>query len=382
MLKEFDLTQDPFPIVPDGPVYNWAGHEELKEELEDLVKSARDRDIGMTEFAVVYGDYGAGKSHALRFLRTLINDENKENFDSLALYLPRPRVASKMNFLELYKYTIQEFGKERLHFCCRKLSAIFERIADEKRIAAGMGEVGDKSSFFELAYADLPENDRKTVRLLIRGANSIDPVFDFVSGATTCDGDEFDGKIDSDFLASKVLGQLFRVLTNKYGDEEHVYESVYLFLDEAELLTEAKTSESDLVFAGLRELINEVPYRFCLVLSFSAATALIEAVMPVHLLRRMTRQYIEIPNLGDDQAVEFLRAQIGHFRPEDSKQKNQFYPFEKKAIEYIVENVTDSTPRNLFIQCKRVLERSIRRKGLEPGDTITKDMAEEILGTY
>ena len=218
------------------------------------------------------------------------------------------------------------------------------------------------------------------IRLLIRGAENIEPVFDFLTGVIACDGGEYDGKVDSDYLASRMLGQLFRVLTDRYHGDKYVIESVYLFIDEAEELVEAKASEADLLFSGFRELINEVPYRFCLILSFSVATALIEAVMPNHLLKRMTRTYVEVPILSDEQAVDFLKSQISYFRPEGSKQKNQFYPFEKAAIEYVVEQVTESTPRNLFIHCKRVLERSIRRKGLEPGEKSPKTWLKKFSG--
>jgi hypothetical protein len=37
------------------------------------------------------------------------------------------------------------------------------------------------------------------------------------------------------------------------------------------------------------------------------------------------------------------------------------------------------TPRNLFINCKRVLERAIRRHDLQPNEEISRDLAERIL---
>jgi hypothetical protein len=157
-------------------------------------------------------------------------------------------------------------------------------------------------------------------------------------------------------------------------------ESVYLFIDECEMLFEAKSSESELVFNGLRELINSLPYTFCLMLSFSAATALIEAVMPTHLLKRLTRPYIEIPMLTDDMAREFLRSQLNFYRTEASPHVDSFYPFSNEAVDLIIEDQVTLTPRNLFISCKRVFERAIRRYGVEPGGTITLEIATQILG--
>lgn len=380
-LEEFDLTQDPFPIVPDGPVHNWAGHEDLRLDLIDLIKGVRARDIGISEFVVLHGEYGAGKSHALRYLRTEIV-ENKNEFDSLALYLERPRVANKLNFLELYKYIIKTIGRDQIKSYCGQMKAHLDEITTDLATAAGMGELKNKSSFFDQAVAGLPLDDRPMVKMLVRGAEEGSNIFEVFSGNDKSDEDGYEGKIDSDFMAAKVLSDFFRVLTSELRPNIRVIESVYLFIDECEVLAEAKASESELIFTGLRELINGLPYRFGLVMSFSAATALIEAIMPQHLLRRMTRPYIEVPMLDDSDAVSFLRTQLNFYRPDGSEYSGQFYPFSEEAIAFIVENTTTLTPRNLFIDCKRVLERAIRRFDLTPSQTISRDTAEAVLRGY
>ena len=380
-LERFDLKQDPFPIVPDGPVHNWAGRAELREDLIDLVKGVRGRDIGVTEFAVLHGEYGAGKSHALKFLKTMI-DEVTEDFDSLAIYLERPRVSAKFNFVELHKYIVRSLGRDRVKEYCRLVKEMTDRTIDELAGAVHLGHVQDKSSFVEPAIDALPDRDRAMVRVLRKGAEEGSRVFEFLVGDEEWNGDEYDGKVASDFLAAKVLADLFRVITSELRPGERICESVYLFLDEGEVLFDAKGTESEAVFSGLRELINGLPYRFGLLISFTAAAALIEAVMSQHLLKRLTVPYIEIPTLDDALAKEFLRAQLDYFRLEGSDNIGRFVPFEEEAIDYIIEATTELTPRILFIQCKRVLERAIRRFGLEEGGTITRDVAESILVGY
>jgi hypothetical protein len=85
--------------------------------------------------------------------------------------------------------------------------------------------------------------------------------------------------------------------------------------------------------------------------------------------------------LTDDAAVSFLRDQINFFRPKGSDKTDTFYPFTEDSLRYIVENETTLTPRNLFIACKRVLERAIRRYDLQPGESITREIAQRILGS-
>ena len=380
-LQNFDLRQDPFPIVPDGPVYNWAGRTELREDLIDLVKGVRARDIGVTEFAVLYGEYGAGKSHALRYLKTLV-DTDAEEFTSLAVYLERPRVATKLNFEEVYKYIVRNLGREKIRDVCRLIKEKTDQTIEELAIQAGVGHVADRSTFVEAAMGMLSEQDRSMVQLLRRGVDEEEDVFQFLIGQKECSGNEYEGKINSDFLAAKVLSDLFRVMTLEVRPEDRVYESVYLFLDECEVLIDAKATESELVFSGLRELLNGVPYRFGLFLSFSAATALIEAIMSQHLLKRLTMPYIEIPMLDDNDAKEFLRVQLDYFRVKDSVHAGTFFPFEEETIDFVIGNTTGLTPRNLFIDCKRVFERAFRRFGLVPGDTISRELAERILVGY
>ena len=382
MLENYGLTEDPFPIVPDGPVHNWAGHSELKDDLVDLVKGVRARDIGVTEFVILHGELGAGKSHALRYLKTLIDDESRKangEFKSLAIYLERPRVSNKLNFLELHKYIIRQIGRERIQEYCQQVRQIVTEAAEALAAEKGMAAAKDKSSFRQEALDRCKSNDAPMIRLLNGGADDAARVYGFLVGDSVAQHQEYEGRVDSDFMAAKVLSDLFRVLTADLKQKAPILESVYLFIDEGEMLVDAKATESELVFSGLRELINGVPYRFCLIISFSAAAALIEAIMPNHLLKRLTRHYFEVPMLTDDEASTFLGTQINFFRPADSIYKGSFYPFTKDAIDYIIGNQTTLTPRNLFIDCKRVLERAIRRFELAPGDEITGDIAEKIL---
>jgi hypothetical protein len=378
VLTDYGLSRDPFAIVPDGPVDNWAGRKELREDLMDLMMGVRASDIGSTEFLVLYGELGAGKSHALRYLKTQIEKPDSQ-FRSLVIYLERPRVSAKLSFLELYRYVISEIGREQIKAFCARVKQEMDVAIHKIAADAGLGNVVDKSSFEEPAIASIRKNDRRMVHLLRRGAADPDKIFNFLNGNTQCDGPEYEGEIASDFMASQIFGDFLRVLTSELWSGSRILESVYIFIDEGEILFDAKATESDPVFSGIRELIDGLPYGLGLIMSFSAATALIEAYMPQHLLKRMTHDFIEVPMLEDHQAIEFLKEQLNAFRPEGSPHAGTFYPFTEEAIAHIVENQTTLTPRNLFKDCRRVLERAIRKHDLEPGDEISKDLAERIL---
>ena len=376
-LEDFDFVRDPFAIVPDSEVHNWAGREELREDLIDLIMRVRASDIGVTEFAILHGEYGAGKSHTLRYLKTYVEQQSND-FQSLAIYVERPRVSTKVNFLELYKYIIGYLLRDRLKSICSKVKSMIDATTQEMMAETKMHGVENISSFVDSAISNLPVREQSMVRLLYRGADN-DGVLSFLIGEDRCNGNEYKGKIDSDFLAAKLMTDLFRVLTLEIRPDERIYESVYLFLDEGEILIDAKATESELVFTGLRELINGLPYQFGLIVSFTAATALIEAAVSQHLLKRLTAPYFEIAMLDDDDAKEFVKSQLDSCRSEGSSHNGSFFPFDEEAIDFIIGHNNSLTPRNLFIDCKRAFERAYRRFGLSYNEAIPKAIAEKVL---
>ena len=347
----------------------------------DIILGVRSSDIGSSEFIVLYGELGSGKSHALRYLKTQI-DSDSTQFRSLVIDVERPRVASKLNFLELHKFIITQIGITKFREICQRVEAKVDSIARDLSARAGLSSATNQSTFEEEAINTLNNensNNGEMVRLLMEGASDKGGVFAYLAGNENRNDAVYRGKIDSDFIAAKVLGDFFRTITSNFGNVEPVYESVYLFVDECEILFDAKVTESDPVFSGFRELINGVPYRFGLVLSFTAATALIEAYMPQHLLKRMTYKFVEVPMLEDEQAIDFLKEHLEWYRPESySNENNPFYPFTEETMRFVVENQTSLTPRNLFLDCKRILERAIRRYDLKPGEEISAKLAEKI----
>ena len=274
---------------------------------------------------------------------------------------------------------MSELGRDAIAQICASIKERIDDVVQGLAEEAGYGDEDNKSSFERRAIEDIRANDRNMVQLLRRGANGDRNVFEFLTGSARSDGNEYEGKVDSDFMAAKILGDFLRVITADIGGRGRVYDSAYLFIDECEILFDAKATESDPVFSGFRELINGLPYGLGLVLSFSAATSLIEAYMPQHLLKRMTHDFIEIPMLEDEQAVEFLGEQLNSFRPSGWTHENGLHPFAREVVEYVVENQNSLTPRNLFKDCRRILERAVRRHSLQPGDEITKELAEQIL---
>jgi type II secretory pathway predicted ATPase ExeA len=98
-MSGYGLTENPFSLLPSTRITKWAGRKEVKNQLLDIVKSVLATDTGVSEFVFLHGSFGAGKSHALRFLATQINDVNAASFNSNAIYVPKVKLSEKISFL-------------------------------------------------------------------------------------------------------------------------------------------------------------------------------------------------------------------------------------------------------------------------------------------
>src|SRR5580658_2224725 len=119
MITEEDLAaaglkRNPFSLLPDEGIEVWAGRPKLKSKLLDVVESARNDHVGLSEFVILHGAYGAGKSHALLYLQWLIAGKRATEFRSPAIYIPNLRTSDKPTFLDLYAAIISRLGRAAL----------------------------------------------------------------------------------------------------------------------------------------------------------------------------------------------------------------------------------------------------------------------------
>jgi type II secretory pathway predicted ATPase ExeA len=384
-LREYGLESNPFPLVPGARVTNWAGMDEVRERLEDVVRSVLATDTGLSEFVILLGSYGAGKTHALRYLSTLINEVRAEEFRSFAVYVPKIRVGSKINFLNLYSHIIQEIGGDRIRALAESLKQRVDTAADQlslqmDRIAEREIREKDPLYFHRTVIESVPTEDRAMLRLLIELAKGDDHVLRFLfDGKPVVQNSDFSQQITTDFIAAHVLASLFRAMCLSIQGDSPAYQGVQLFFDEVEDIIEAKVTEQAELWQPLRELINRLPYNFALILSFSAEAALLEAIIPTALAERTSRMNIELPAMTVEEAKDFVRKQLEDFRPQGYVAPQPYYPFAEDAIDFVLEHIVILVPRKIFRSLRTVLERAIKREGIGPGEEIDGNLAEEII---
>ena len=368
------FTDQPFRLLPGEKVTIWAGYHEIREQLSEIIESPRVDRVGLYEFAIIHGALGTGKSHALRYLKYLINEERGEEFNSIVCYVERLRVEANTDFIALYR-AIMRLLKDDL----KKVGEVVENIVDKQVDEA-----------WEAASADVTKLMKRQdfrARTLPAIYSSLSPTYPALPCLLSAayQGDEgattvllggkpktaiskygLDNPIDTEYEALRCLAAFINLCTKTDNDATHLplFKCFYLFIDEIERLKDFPTRNVQSINQGIRDLVNACPEHFCLLLGASAEAAEVEAYIEDDVMTRLSRELIEIPELDVEQAVNFIKEVMQQYRQPDAKVP-ETHPFAEDALREIALQVTQRTPRNLFRDCQTVLRKAVLIGSLE-----------------
>lgn len=354
---DFGLTDNPFGMVPNPAIDGrWAGLPLTKNALADVIASVRPDDVGASEFVVLSGDYGAGKSHALRYFTRFVNDEEKSGY---AIYMSEVMVGAGLSFSALCPRILQQLTDKAKQSLVNKIKDAVNNSVEQMEAESSFQITSDLA----IESKVLQKQDQDHIKSLYNNGQIL----------------SLEGK--DDYTSAKMLASLFRVMTSSIGGSPPPFDAVYLFLDEVEsTIEQAKAAQQIAFFSALRSLINEVTEHFALILSFTTQTAILEATVPQALQERMTRPYIQCEQLDSNGARRFVQEFLEFVRPQNSFVPPQpFYPFSEAAINTIFEREPTLLPRRILYLLRRVWERAARYENLQPGEEISSEMADEIL---
>ena len=374
------LTRNPFTLVPDERVTIWAGYENLRKMLLDVIESCRSDRVGLSEFAILHGDLGTGKSHALRFLRYWITEKEGSDFDSPCVYLETFRVAASMNFVELYR-KIMEHLIEHI-----KLTADWLDHAVEDAVRLEMPAARRQEQDEEINR--LYNNDQLTpgypplgmiLREFKQGGD--EPLTLLLGRSLGGRGSanryrryNMTGPIDSEYDAARCLGAYVNLCTRGSPLLEATgtaprNKAFYVFIDELEAVGDLRPQAVLSLNQGIRDFINACPENCCLLFSMTGDVRDIYGLLSQPVIRRMSREPLEIEPLLPQDAVEFLTQVLKSYRSDE--QDPDAYPFTEEALQVIAEEAQRKTPSELFRGCRRVLEKSVLSGALTRDGVIT-----------
>ena len=387
-LKIAKLRSNPFTLVPSQKVTVWAGYSQLRSELLDVVGSCRSDQVGLSEFAILHGDLGTGKSHALRYLRNWITEERQEEFTSPCVYLETLKVAANMNFVALYR-KVMEILVPHIRETAEWLELAVEETAQKQNPSARPHEQQEE---IERIYNDLPLTPGyPPLCLLLRGIkNENVEALDLLLGGkltgTTAMARyskyNMTSAIESEYDATRCLGAYVNLCTRgagslSDGDIVGRNKAFYFFFDELEVVEDFRPQEALSMNQGIRELINACPENCCFLFGMTGDVRNIYGLLTQAVIRRMSRDPLEIPPLTPDEAVEFLKQVLKGYR--SNAEDPDEYPFLEESLFAIAEATQMKTSSELFRGCRRVLEKCVLSGNLQPDGVITVDMVRKAL---
>jgi hypothetical protein len=301
---------------------------------------------------MLYGGYGTGKSHALLWAQHQILVTKAEEFNSVAYFVPSLRKdKGKLTFAGAFVEDLVaksslvadvQAYRTFLGMCIfryRDQMKIPESVKAEEVIERILPSV-ELYNFAKDIYKAETEAEVRSL-LVPKGFNDYQAVVTFTR-----------------------LVNLFVFDVNLPEGGRRFKQAVYLLIDELDdLLRTPNVKEVREVNDALRHIYDSCPNSFCLVIALSAEAAELTAAFEKYILDRIQKQIV-FELLDKDDAVRFV-AEVLQANRVDPASSDKFFPFDEAAIEAIISQLVEITPRKVVNVMQQVIEEA-RLAGVDP----------------
>lgn len=371
--EEFGLQRDPFRLLAtEESARRWAGMPEAKRMLQDIVVSVLPDDIGASEFTIIYGSFGGGKTHAMRYFAR----EVREQGYGYPFFAGKTRLGAKPSFHGLFRSIIQE-NRDMLPELSRNVAQAIKLESQAARKRGEYADLGDDDLRQQIVESRVARGNRDLVFSLINVEPKVEQILPIFVGK---DG-KGKGVSEDDYAAAGLMASLIGVMTSPIGEQPSPYKAAYVFLDEMEDTWSLKYADLFAFQGACRELINRtVEHRCAILFSFTiGSVAQLEGQIEPFLMERLTRPFLEMKQLGDADTKKFVEEYLQSVRIGGKAPQQPFFPFSEDTIDFLVERHSEMVPRSIIRDMGRVFERAVRRGKVQPGEEISREVAEDIL---
>jgi hypothetical protein len=206
-----------------------------------------------------------------------------------------------------------------------KLDSAFEEKAKSSGLTRAQDITTEKNKLWQSGAEALAPHFPSLI-LLLRGLLDDPHAFSILCGNKAADLDDFQltGPIDSEYDASRCLSSYINLVTspNRSVVPEATFladKAFYLFIDEVELLQDFKPADVLSINQGIRDLINGCPQAFCLIFGVSGDPRILFAIFDKFVVRRFSRDPVEIQALDEHESVRFLKEVLKNYRTDSHR---------------------------------------------------------------
>ena len=348
-----NMSGNPFrsnPSVAEDPrAAVWVGYARERRQLEKYIKRSLANQVGNANFLMLRGLLGAGKSHALLWAQHYILHEHREAMNAVCYLVPTLRKdKGQMTFAGAFREDVLERSG-----MLTELQEFGEFLAAAKRDAeASEGEAAE--SVLERLVPSYEHRQLASELIAHKG----DP-------ATLRELVHPRGLTDYQAMAmfTRLINLFVHDLAISDSETRRFRNGAYLFIDELDDLQRASPKEVREMNDTLRHLFDRCPNRFCMIIALTADVTELQTMFFDYVLSRIVR-HIELPLLGQDEAVEFVGEILEHSRM-DLEGNRGYFPFERVAVENVAARIPEITPRKIVNAMHEVIEEA-RLAGHDP----------------
>ena len=368
---QFGLDENPFPYspVPEGDPELYCGQEHATERISDTVSTVLS--TGKSKHLVITAKYGNGKSHTLKYTRSLVRDRE----DVVVGYVAQPGEG----FRDIYHEFLYDLGFDRVQ------AIAYEYLAQIARETTNHNPTDANS--IEQLIDDGEVLLSELVPTAIQRLNDVTKFADFARAIVhmvyedtnlyawqwlTAEGIRYEQRkemeihsaLDDDTTSVRAFTALKNLLL------ELGYTGVFVFVDEFESIARLSSKDEQATLNSIRHLMDQNSHGLCML--FACAPEVWQDVMSeYHAFSERIGQEVALRPLTDDHIRKLVSSYLTLARTED---KNGIDPFEEECLKLIHQR-SQGNVRQALSLCSRVLDAAID----EQKDQIESGFVQEVI---
>ena len=351
---QYDLNANPFPYSPvpaeDPEIY--CGQQHVSDKISSTVSSMLS--TGKSKHLVVTGKYGNGKSHTLKYTRSLLRDRN----DVVVGYVAQPGEG----FLDIYHEFVYDLGFNRVQeLAYEYLASVARDVTDANPIgASAMKSLIDDG---EVLLSEIVPEAIRRLSDVTKFADFARAIIHMVYEDTnlyawqwlTAEGIRYEQRKEMEIhsaLDDDTMGvRAFTALKNMLLDLG--YTGVFVFVDEFESIARLSPKNEQATLNSIRHLMDQNSSGLCML--FGCAPEVWQDVMSeYHAFSERIGQEVSLRPLTSEHLYDLVQDYLDRERPATSC-SDQIEPFTEESLDMILQR-SQGNIRQVLALCSRVLD--------------------------
>ncbi|WP_114579049.1 BREX system ATP-binding domain-containing protein [Saliphagus sp. LR7] len=371
--SQYDLNANPFPYspVPDDSPELYCGQQHVSEKISSTVSSMLA--TGKSKHLVVTGKYGNGKSHTLKYTRSLLRDRD----DVVVGYVAQPGEG----FLDIYHEFVYDFGFNRLQEIAYEFLATVARdLTDSNPMSPNaMQSLIDEG---DVLLSDIVPEAIRRLSDVTKFADFARAIVHMVYEDTnlyawqwlTAEGIRYEQRKEMEIhsaLDDDTMGvRAFTAFKNTLL--ELGYTGVFVFVDEFESVARLSPKDEQATLNSIRHLMDQNSTGLCML--FGCAPEVWQDVMSeYHAFSERIGQEVSLRPLTSEHLYELVKDYLDRERTSNGD-AGRVRPFTQDSLDLILQR-SQGNVRQVLALCSRILDDAANKDRQE----ITADFVQEAI---